>query len=77
TADYLNFVLSRITLPGSLYLGAVAVLPNLLLRIGPGSPAQNFVFGGTSVLIVVSVGLDTIKQLESQLMNKNYTGFLR
>ncbi|MEV6769270.1 preprotein translocase subunit SecY [Nocardia sp. NPDC051030] len=77
TADYLNYVLSRITLPGSIYLGAVAVLPNLMLRFGSGSPAQNLAFGGTSVLIVVSVGLDTIKQLESQLMNKNYTGFLR
>ncbi|MFX0579349.1 preprotein translocase subunit SecY [Nocardia nepalensis] len=77
TADYLNRVLSRITLPGSIYLGAVAVLPNLLLRFGSGGPAQNLAFGGTSVLIVVSVGLDTIKQLESQLMNKNYTGFLR
>ncbi|MEV4129956.1 preprotein translocase subunit SecY [Nocardia sp. NPDC049707] len=77
TADYLNFVSSRIALPGSVYLGAVAVLPNLLLHFGSGSPAQNLAFGGTSVLIVVSVGLDTIKQLESQLMNKNYTGFLR
>ncbi|MVU81948.1 preprotein translocase subunit SecY [Nocardia sp. ET3-3] len=77
TADYLNFVLSRITLPGSIYLGAVAVLPNLLLHSGSGGPAQNLVFGGTSVLIMVSVGLDTVKQIESQLMNKNYQGFLR
>ncbi|MBL1079636.1 preprotein translocase subunit SecY [Nocardia sp. 2] len=77
TATYLNFVLSRITLPGSLYLGAVAVLPNLLLHIGPGTPAQNLAFGGTSVLIVVSVGLDTVKQVESRMMNQNYTGFLR
>ncbi|MEV6139093.1 preprotein translocase subunit SecY [Nocardia sp. NPDC051990] len=77
TADYLNFVSSRITLPGSIYLGAVAVLPNLLLHFSSGSPAQDLAFGGTSVLIVVSVGIDTIKQLESQLMNKNYTGFLR
>ncbi|GAB0102697.1 preprotein translocase subunit SecY [Nocardia sp. JMUB6875] len=77
TADYLNYVLSRITLPGSIYLGAVAVLPNLLLRGGSGGAVQSLAFGGTSVLIVVSVGLDTVKQLESQLMNKNYTGFLR
>ncbi|WP_067825006.1 preprotein translocase subunit SecY [Nocardia inohanensis] len=77
TAAYLNHVLSRITLPGSVYLGAVAVLPNLLLHFGSGGSAQNLAFGGTSVLIVVSVGLDTIKQLESRMMNQNYTGFLR
>ncbi|MGV9675690.1 preprotein translocase subunit SecY [Nocardia sp. NPDC003482] len=77
TADHLSFVLSRITLPGAIYLGAVAVLPNLLSGAGSGGPAQNLAFGGTSVLIVVSVGLDTVKQLESQVMNKNYTGFLR
>jgi preprotein translocase subunit SecY len=78
TADYLNYVLSRITLPGSIYLGAVAVLPNLLLHIGAGGGGSNFLpFGGTSVLIVVSVGLDTVKQIESQLMNRNYEGFLK
>ncbi|RMI31880.1 preprotein translocase subunit SecY [Nocardia stercoris] len=78
TADYLNYVLSRITLPGSIYLGAVAVLPNLLLHIGAaGGGATNLPFGGTSVLIIVSVGLDTVKQIESQLMNRNYEGFLK
>ncbi|WP_067895221.1 preprotein translocase subunit SecY [Nocardia vaccinii] len=78
TADYLTRVLSRITLPGSIYLGAVAVLPNLLLHIGGGGgAASNLPFGGTSVLIVVSVGLDTVKQIESQLMNRNYEGFLK
>ncbi|MFI1912656.1 preprotein translocase subunit SecY [Nocardia sp. NPDC020380] len=77
TADYLNFVLGRITLPGSIYLGAVAVLPNLLLHFGAAGPVQTLTFGGTSLLIVSSVGLDTVKQLESQLMNRNYAGFLR
>ncbi|WP_431964058.1 preprotein translocase subunit SecY [Nocardia sp. bgisy134] len=77
TADYLNFVLSRITLPGSIYLGVVAVLPNLFLGIGSPGGLQNFAFGGTSVLIMVSVGLDTVKQIESQLMNRNYEGFLK
>jgi len=78
TADYLNRVLGRITLPGSIYLGLVAVLPNLLLHIGSsGSAASQLPFGGTSVLIVVSVGLDTVKQIESQLMNRNYEGFLK
>ncbi|WP_062983138.1 preprotein translocase subunit SecY [Nocardia anaemiae] len=77
TADYLNFVLSRITLPGSIYLGLVAVLPNLFLDIGASGGTQNLPFGGTSVLIMVSVGLDTVKQIESQLMNRNYEGFLK
>ncbi|RJO72064.1 preprotein translocase subunit SecY [Nocardia panacis] len=77
TADYLQFVLSRITLPGSIYLGLVAVLPNLFLDIGASGNNQNLPFGGTSVLILVSVGLDTVKQIESQLMNRNYEGFLK
>lgn len=77
TADYLNFVLSRITLPGSIYLGLVAVLPNLFLDIGASGGNQNLPFGGTAVLIMVSVGLDTVKQIESQLMNRNYEGFLK
>jgi preprotein translocase subunit SecY len=77
TAEYLKFVLNRITLPGSLYLGIIAVLPNLFLDItGPGQN-QNFPFGGTAVLIMVGVGLDTVKQIESQLMQRNYEGFLR
>ncbi|WP_227998509.1 preprotein translocase subunit SecY [Nocardia australiensis] len=77
TADYLSYVLSRITLPGSIYLGLVAVLPNLFLDIGSDGGAQNLPFGGTAVLIMVSVGLDTVKQIESQLMNRNYEGFLK
>jgi len=76
TAEYLNFVLSRITLPGSLYLGTIAVLPNFFLSITQGNN-QNFPFGGTAVLILVGVGLDTVKQIESQLMQRNYEGFLR
>ncbi|MEU4312602.1 preprotein translocase subunit SecY [Nocardia sp. NPDC024068] len=78
TADHLTYVLSRITLPGSIYLGLVAVLPNLFLDMGAsGGGAQNLPFGGTAVLIMVSVGLDTVKQIESQLMNRNYEGFLK
>jgi preprotein translocase subunit SecY len=76
TAEYLQFVLSRITLPGSLYLGIIAVLPNFFFSI-TSSNAQNFPFGGTAVLIMVGVGLDTVKQIESQLMQRNYEGFLR
>src|SRR4051812_5235952 len=80
TAEYLEYVLSRITLPGALYLTAVAVLPIVALAFLPGGSAgagQTFPFGGTSVLILVGVGLDTSKQIESQLMLRNYEGFLR
>jgi preprotein translocase subunit SecY len=77
TAEYLNYVLSRITLPGSLYLGLIAVLPNFFLGITGTGNNQNFPFGGTAVLIMVGVGLDTVKQIESQLMQRNYEGFLR
>jgi preprotein translocase subunit SecY len=76
TAEYLQFVLSRITLPGALYLGIVAVLPNFFFSMTGGNN-QNFPFGGTAVLIMVGVALDTVKQIESQLMQRNYEGFLR
>ncbi|HEY3502165.1 MAG TPA: preprotein translocase subunit SecY [Actinocatenispora sp.] len=76
TAEYLDFILSRITLPGSLYLGIIAVLPNLFIGLAGGN-VQNFPFGGTAVLIMVGVGLETVKQIESQLMQRNYEGFLR
>jgi preprotein translocase subunit SecY len=77
TADYLRYVLSRITLPGSIYLGVIAVLPNLFLEMGNTGGVQNLPFGGTAVLIMIGVGLDTVKQIESQLMQRNYEGFLR
>ncbi len=77
TADYLDFILSRITLPGALYLGIVAVLPNFFFIWLDSQQFQNFPFGGTAVLIMVGVGLETVKQIESQLMQRNYEGFLR
>ena len=77
TADYLSYVLNRITLPGSIYLGVIAVLPNLFLQIGSSGSVQNLPFGGTAVLIMIGVGLDTVKQIESQLMQRNYEGFLK
>jgi preprotein translocase subunit SecY len=77
TADYLRYVLNRITLPGSIYLGVIAVLPNLFLEIGASGGVQNLPFGGTAVLIMIGVGLDTVKQIESQLMQRNYEGFLK
>ncbi|WP_042387001.1 preprotein translocase subunit SecY [Streptacidiphilus melanogenes] len=75
TAEYLNYVLTRITWPGSLYLGIIALVP--LIALGLFSASQNFPFGGTSILIVVGVGLETVKQIESQLQQRNYEGFLR
>ncbi len=77
TSEYLDFILSRITLPGSIYLGIVAVLPNFFLELTGSGNNQNFPFGGTAVLIMVGVGLETVKQIESQLMQRNYEGFLR
>jgi preprotein translocase subunit SecY len=75
TEDYLAYVLSRITAPGSLYLGVVSLIPLIaFVLIGAN---QNFPFGGTSILIVVGVGLDTVKQIESQLQQRHYEGFLR
>jgi preprotein translocase subunit SecY len=75
TEDYLSYVLSRITLPGSLYLGLIALIP-LIAFVLIGAD-QNFPFGGTSILIMVGVALDTVKQIESQLQQRNYEGFLR
>jgi preprotein translocase subunit SecY len=75
TAEYLDYILSRITTFGALYLGCVAVLPYLLFSLTGG--ANRLPFGGTAVLIIVGVGLETVKQVESQLMLRNYEGFLR
>jgi preprotein translocase subunit SecY len=73
TAEYLDRILSRLTFPGALYLGAVAALPTILLS----QTSANFAFGGTSILIVIGVALETVKQLEAQLMMRNYEGFLK
>jgi preprotein translocase subunit SecY len=75
TEDYLAYVLSRITFPGSMYLGLVALIP--LIAFVVVNANQNFPFGGTSLLIMVGVGLDTVKQIESQLQQRHYEGFLR
>ena len=75
TAEYLAYVLNRLTTPGSLYLGVVALFPLVALAsIGVG---DQFPFSGVSLLIMVGVGLDTVKQIESQLQQRNYEGFLR
>ncbi len=75
TQDYLSYVLSRITLPGSLYLGLISLVPLIAFVLIDAN--QNFPFGGTSILIMVGVALDTVKQIESQLQQRNYEGFLR
>ncbi len=73
TAEFLDRILARLTFPGALYLAAVAALPTILIA----QTGANFFFGGTSILIVIGVALDTMKQLEAQLMMRNYEGFLR
>jgi preprotein translocase subunit SecY len=74
TSDYLSHILTRITLPGAIFLGAIAVLP----FIAQGAwKVQSFPFAGTAVLIMVGVALETMKQIESQLMMRHYEGFLK
>jgi preprotein translocase subunit SecY len=75
TEEYLSYVLSRITFPGALYLAVISLIPLIALVLLNAS--QSFPFGGTSILIMVGVGLDTVKQIESQLQQRNYEGFLR
>jgi preprotein translocase subunit SecY len=73
TAEFLDRILARLTFPGALYLAAIAALPTILIN----QTSANFFFGGTSILIVIGVALDTMKQLEAQLMMRNYEGFLK
>lgn len=75
TAEYLSYVLSRITFPGSLYLGFIALIPLVALALVQAN--QNFPFGGTSILIIVGVGLETVKQIDSQLQQRHYEGLLK
>nr|WP_202107182.1 preprotein translocase subunit SecY [Agromyces seonyuensis] len=75
TAEYLDYVLTRITLPGSLYLGLVSLIP--LVAFSALGASQNFALGGTSILIIVGVGLETVKQIDAQLQQRHYEGLLR
>jgi preprotein translocase subunit SecY len=75
TAEYLDYVLTRVTLPGSLYLGLIALIP--LIALSTVGANQNFPFGGASILIIVGVGLETVKQIDSQLQQRHYEGLLR
>jgi preprotein translocase subunit SecY len=77
TAQYLDRVLTRLTLPGALYLAVVATLPTLFIRYGGFSQATAGAIGGTSVLIAVGVALDTMRQMEAQMMARSYEGFLK
>ncbi|MDR3586174.1 MAG: preprotein translocase subunit SecY [Desulfosporosinus sp.] len=74
TAEYLSKILSRITLAGGLFLALIAVLPTLVIGL---TGLKNIYFGGTSLLIVVGVALETMKQIESQLMSRHYQGFMK
>lgn len=75
TAEFLNYVLTRITFPGSIYLGLIALIP--LVAIAMVGANQNFPFGGASILIIVGVGLETVKQIDSQLQQRHYEGLLK
>lgn len=75
TTEYLEYVLSRVTLPGAIYLGLIALIP--LIAFSLVGANQNFPFGGTSILIIVGVGLETVKQINAQLEQRNYKGLLK
>ncbi|MEI7743412.1 MAG: preprotein translocase subunit SecY [Chloroflexota bacterium] len=77
TAQYLDRVMTRLTLPGSLFLGSIAVLPTIFIKYGGFSQAVAQALGGTSILIIVGVALDTMRQMESQVMMRHYDGFLK
>jgi preprotein translocase subunit SecY len=75
TAEYPDYVLTRLTVPGAIYLGLISLIP-LIALVLVGANKQ-FPIGGTSILIIVGVGLETVKQIESQLQQRHYEGFLR
>ncbi|HDP79768.1 MAG TPA: preprotein translocase subunit SecY [Spirochaetes bacterium] len=79
TSDYIMTILNRITLSGSIFLAFIAIVPDFIIRIWPEevSPEMAYLFGGTSLLIIVGVALDTLKQIESQLLMRHYDGFIR
>jgi len=76
TAEYIDNILTKITLPGSIFLAIVAILPTIMMRFGI-TPAFASFFGGTSLLIVVGVALDTLQQIESHLLMRHYDGFMK
>jgi preprotein translocase subunit SecY len=79
TSDYIMYILNRITLSASNFLALIAIVPDFIIRIWPEQvePSMAYLFGGTSLLIIVGVALDTLKQIESQLLMRHYDGFLK
>ncbi|WP_257159295.1 preprotein translocase subunit SecY [Corynebacterium cystitidis] len=77
TAQYLGYVMNRLLFVGAIYLAVIAVMPNIALDMGLGSQSMMSSFGGTAILIMVSVALTTVKQIESQLLQSNYEGLLK
>jgi preprotein translocase subunit SecY len=75
TTEYFEYVLSRVTFPGAIYLGLIALIPLIAFNLIGAS--QNFPFGGTSILIIVGVGLETVKQINAQMQQRNYEGLLK
>ena len=75
TAEYIQNVLNHITLPGAVFMAAIAVVPSIVFSFTGNSLVQSF--GGTSILIMVGVAMDTISQIESQLKMHNYEGFFK
>jgi len=79
TSDFIMRILNRVTLSGSIFLAIIAVMPDFIMRIWPEdvSPEMAYLFGGTSLLIIVGVALDTLRQIESQLLMRHYDGFIK
>ena len=75
TADYIDDLVSKITLPGSIFLALIAIIPAIVVKFGVGDSFAMF-FGGTSLLIMVGVVLDTLQQIESYLLNRHYDGLM-
>jgi preprotein translocase subunit SecY len=76
TSDFIDNILTKITLPGSIFLAIIAIIPSFLMRLGISNGLAQF-FGGTSLLIIVGVALDTLQQIESHLLMRHYDGFMK
>ena len=76
TAEYLDTIMSRVTLPGSIFLACIAILPAVAMKLGVNNQFASF-YGGTSLLILVGVVLDTLQQIESHLLMRHYDGLMK
>jgi preprotein translocase subunit SecY len=77
TSDFIDNILSRITLPGAVFLGIIAIFPSIITRYSNVSYSFSSFFGGTGLLIIVGVALDTLQQIESHLLMRHYDGFIK